>query len=140
MFAFLVLLLLTLGLSVFSSQIALLLEDAAHPGLLFLAKLINFRFWVLLTLQSGFFTAIFMALPGRNGLGESLPGAVLAALGWQIFSNLYSVYVEHFTPLGNIYGSVYAVSLSMLWLYCCMSILFYGGVLNVLLRENMSKS
>ena len=66
--------------------------------------------------------------------------AVLAALGWQIFSNLYSVYVEHFTPLGNIYGSVYAVSLSMLWLYCCMSILFYGGVLNVLLRENMSKS
>ena len=140
MFAFLVLLLLTLGLSVFSSQIALLLEDAAHPGLLFLAKLINFRFWLLLTLQSGFFTAIFMALPGRNGLGESLPGAVLAALGWQIFSNLYSVYVEHFTPLGNIYGSVYAVSLSMLWLYCCMSILFYGGVLIVLLRENMSKS
>jgi uncharacterized BrkB/YihY/UPF0761 family membrane protein len=28
---------------------------------------------------------------------------------------------------------VYAVSLSMLWLYCCICIVFYGGGLNVLL-------
>ena len=136
MFAFLLLLLLTLGLSVFSSQIAALLAHTAHPGLLFLGKVINFRFWVLLALQTGLFTAMFMVLPGgRNPVGESLPGALLAAAGWQIFSDLYSVYVEHFTPLSSIYGSVYAVALSMLWLYFCMSILFYGGVLNVLLKN-----
>lgn len=146
LFVFLILLLLTLGLYVFSGSLRGLLERSAHPGLLFLGKMINFRFWVLLALQTGFFTAMFMVLPGgKNPLGESLPGALMAAAGWQIFSDLYSVYVEHFTPLSSIYGSVYAVALSMLWLYCCVSILFYGGALNVLLKrrkngKNMSET
>ena len=52
-----------------------------------------------------------------------------------IFTRLYSVYVDHFTGLSSIYGSVYAVALSMLWLHCCISILFYGGALNRLLVE-----
>ena len=47
-----------------------------------------------------------------------------------MFSDLYSLYVEYFPSYANIYGSVYAVALSMLWLYSCVSIVFYGGVLN----------
>ncbi len=139
MIAFLVLLLLTLGLHVFSGALAELLNRAAHPALLFLGKIINFRFWVLLGLQSCFFTAMFLVLPvQKQRLGECIPGALLAAVGWQVFSDLYSVYVEHFAALSNVYGSVYAVAMSMLWLYCCMSIVFYGAVLNVLLKR-MSK-
>ncbi len=143
MIAFLVLLLLTLGLHMFSTGLGALLERAAHPALLFLGKVINFRFWVLLGLQTAFFTAMFMVLPGgKQDFGSSLPGALLASAGWQIFSDLYSIYVERFAGLSNVYGSVYAVALSMLWLYFCMCIVFYGAVLNVLLeeyRENMSK-
>jgi membrane protein len=56
-------------------------------------------------------------------------------MGWLIFSDLYSIYVERFSGYGNLYGSVYAVALSMLWLYCCMSILFFGGALNRWLDE-----
>lgn len=141
MVAFLMLLILTLGLHVFSAGLAALLEDSVHPVLLFLGRVINFRFWVLLVLQTGFFAVMFKVLPGGTlRFAEGLPGALLAAFGWQIFSDLYSVYVEHFAHLSSIYGSVYAVALSMLWLYCCMSIVFYGGALNVLLkRKNMSQ-
>jgi membrane protein len=99
------------------------------------------QFPMMLLIQTGFFAVMFMVFPaGKNGLAESLPGALLAAFGWQAFSDLYAVYVEHFAHLSSIYGSVYAIALSMLWLYCCMSILFYGGVLNVLLKtgKNMS--
>ena len=143
MFAFLLMLILTLGLHVFSSGLAALLEVSVHPALLLLGRLINFRFWILLFLQSGFFAVMFKVLPGgEHKFGEGLPGALLAALGWQIFSDLYSVYVERFAVLSNVYGSVYAVALSMLWLYCCMSIVFYGGALNVLLKKgkNISES
>ena len=102
----------------------------------FLMNLLDLRLFVLLILQTAFFTAMFMALPNkRNGLWESIPGALLSATGWLLFSNLYSIYVEHFAHLTNVYGSVYAVALSMLWLYCCMSIVFYGGGLNVLLSS-----
>ncbi len=135
-FAFLVVLLLTLSLHVFGTRVFLLLKNVGHPFLRFLLELVDFRFFLLLFLQTGFFTAMFMALPNRkNRFWDSLPGALLASSGWLVFSDLYSIYVEHFASLSNVYGSVYAVALSMLWLYCCMSIVFYGGALNRYLME-----
>ena len=78
-----------------------------------------------------------MVLPNeKNRFSDSLPGALLASSGWLVFSDLYSIYVEHFAHLSNVYGSVYAVALSLLWLYFCMGILFYGGALNKLLTED----
>jgi len=92
----------------------------------------------LLILQTVIFTAMYMVLPNqKNRFWDTLPGALLASAGWLVFSNLYSVYVEHFAHLSNVYGSVYAVALSMLWLYFCMAIVFYGGVLNRLLTEKL---
>lgn len=92
----------------------------------------------LLFLQTGIFTAMYMVLPNqKNRFWDALPGALLASSGWMVFSDLYSVYVAHFAHLSNVYGSVYAVALSMLWLYFCMAIVFYGGVLNRLLTEKM---
>ena len=130
-FAFLLVLLLTLSLHVFGTALVGFLENAGHPFFRFLADMIDLRFFLLLFLQTAIFTAMFMVLPNRrNRFGDSLPGALLASCGWLIFSNLYSVYVEHFARLSNVYGSVYAVALSMVWLYCCMSIVFYGGALN----------
>ena len=77
-----------------------------------------------------------MVLPNRRGcFREGLPGALLGASGWLIFSDLYSVYVERYARLTRVYGSVYAVALSMLWLYCCVSIVFYGALVNRLLKE-----
>ena len=136
--AFLLVLILTLVLHVFGGRVAAVLQRSEAPFFRFLTEYIDLRFFLLLFLQTAIFTAMFMALPNRRSrFRESVPGALLASSGWLIFSNLYSVYVEHFAHLGNVYGSVYAVSLSMLWLYCCMSIVFYGGVLNRLLMENM---
>ena len=97
----------------------------------FLTDVVDLRFFLLLLLQTGLFTAMFMALPNRrNGFRDSVPGALLASTGWLVFSDLYSIYVKHFSGYANLYGSVYAVALSMLWLYCCICIVFYGGVLN----------
>lgn len=135
-FAFLIVLLLTLALHVFGTRLLGLLQKASHPFLRFVLDIIDLRFFLLLILQSAIFTAMFMALPNRpNRFWDSLPGALLASSGWLVFSDIYSIYVEHFAHLSNVYGSVYAVALSMLWLYCCMSIVFYGGALNRYLME-----
>lgn len=135
--AFLLVLLLTLALHVFGSGLLSLLQNATHPFLQFLLGVLDLRFFVLLTVQTAVFTAMFMVLPDRrNGFWESLPGALLASLGWLVFSNLYSIYVDNFAHLTNIYGSVYAVALYMLWLYCCMSIVLFGGALNRFLAQH----
>lgn len=135
-FAFLLVLLLTLVLNVFGTTLVQMLPVDATPVWSFVARVVNLRGILLLLVQTGVFTAMYMVLPNRrNKFSDSLPGAVLTALGWLVFSDLYSLYVENFASYANIYGSVYAVALSMLWLYCCISIVFYGGALNVYLTE-----
>lgn len=135
-FAFLLVLILTLGLHVFGTRLLTLLHRASHPVLRMVLEVIDLRFFLLLLLQTVVFTVLYMVLPnGKNQFGDSLPGALLASSGWLVFSDLYSIYVDHFAHLSNVYGSVYAVALSMLWLYFCMAIVFYGGALNKLLTE-----
>ena len=136
-FGFLLVLLLTLVLHVFGTGLVKFLSESSVPFLRFLTSIIDLRFFLLVFLQTALFTAMFMVLPNRkNTLGDSLPGAFFASIGWLIFSHLFSLYVEHFPAYGHIYGSVYAVALTMLWLYFCISIVFYGGVLNRLLMQD----
>ncbi len=136
MFLFLLVLLLTLVLNVFGGTLLERLPPARSGLGLFLADVVDFRLLLMLLLQSGVFTAMYMVLPNRkNSFSESIPGAVLASLGWTVFSKLFSFYVENFPSYSNVFGSVYAVALSMLWLYFCLSILFYGGAANFLLMR-----
>lgn len=133
--AFLAVLLLTLILHVFAGALLTFLGRTSHPFLRFLLDLVDLRFFLLLFLQTAVFCLMFMFLPSRNNpFRESLPGALLASCGWLIFSNLFSVYVEHFAKV-SIYGPVSSLALGLLWLYCCMSIVFYGAVLNVIVKN-----
>lgn len=135
-FLFLVVLLLTLVLNVFGETILEHLPPARGAFWELLDSIVDFRFVVLLLLQTGLFTAMFMGLPNRkNKFSDSFPGAVLASSGWLLFSNLFSFYVEHWSGYANIYGSVYTAALSMLWLYFCLCLLFCGGALNKLLMK-----
>lgn len=137
---FLVVLVLTLVLHVFGNTLMNLLRGIENPVVMFLVDLIDLRSILLLAVQVLLFTAIYMVLPNRrNGFWESLPGAIFSSVGWTVFSWAYSVYVTHFSKISNIYGSVYSVAVSMLWLYCCVSILFYGAALNKLLSGYREK-
>ena len=139
-FVFLLVLLLTLVLHVFGSIFLRWLRYSNSGVFQVVARVVDIRFVLLLTLQTLIFTLMFMVLPNRrNRFWESIPGAVLASLGWLVFSDGYSIYVEHFSGFAKLYGSVYAVALAMLWLYCCMSIVFYGGGLNRYLAERKRK-
>lgn len=131
---FLAVLILSLFVDVFGEQLLSYWPAKWAPGVV--EDMLNLHFFVLLGLETFLFAAMYTVLPNRsNKFIESLPGAMLAAVGWQIFTDLYSVYVTYFTGYSNIYGSVYAVAVSMLWLYCCICILFYGGVLNAYLQD-----
>ncbi len=130
-FAFVIVLVLTLVLHVFGTTMLGWLQESEQPLLRFLMDVIDLRFILLLVLQTALFTAMFMAIPNQlNSFGCSLPGAVLAAGGWHLFSYGFTVYVENFGDMAGLYGPVYTLAMSMLWLYFCMSILFYGGTVN----------
>lgn len=133
-FAFSLVLVLTPVLHIFGADLLRILDELPIPQ--FLLNLLDLRMFVLLVLQTVLFATMFMVLPNdRNRFRDSLPGALLATIGWQIFTNVYSVYSQKFTSYASIYGSVYVLALGMLWLYFCICIVFYGGVLNRILQK-----
>lgn len=137
---FLVVLVLTLVLYVFDTSIVQWEPLQESRLIYFLENVVDLRYFLLLIVQTVLFTAMFMVLPNRhNKLMDSFPGAVFASIGWLVFSDLYSIYIENFASLTSVYGSVYAVALSMLWLYCCVSIVFYGGALNHWLMDSKTE-
>ena len=122
-FVFILLVIVTLVFQVFGESLS---------RWLFPAGLIDWRSIWLLAAQVLIFDLIYMVLPNRrNGFLQSLPGAVFTAVLWQLFSQGFSLYVEHMVSrYTNIYGSVYTVAIGLLWLYWCMCILLFGGLLN----------
>lgn len=128
----------TLVLGVFGTSLVRLLP--ASPFFLVLDRVVGLRFGVMFFLQTALFVGMFMALPcGGNGFLPSLPGAMVASGGWLAFSSLYSGYIQVFTGYANVFGSVYAVALSMLWLYVCLCIFFFGGAWNAWRNEKNKK-
>lgn len=135
-FLFLLVLLLTLAIHVFGQTILAQLPSTDNSAFRFLMEVVSSRFLLLLFIQTALFTAMFMFLPNRhNSFMASLPGALLASLGWLVFSDLFSIYVKHFSNYSTVYGSLSAVVIAMLWLYTCVAIVFYGGAINKYLSD-----
>ena len=123
-------------MQVFGNTILGFLQTMDGALFKFLTEVVDLRFFLLLALQTGLFTAMYTMLPNRkNKILSSIPGALLSSIGWLIFSDLFSTYVELLSEFLTFYGSVYAMALSMLWLYFCICILFYGAALNHWLED-----
>ena len=135
-FLFLVVLLLTLVAHIFGTAILDYLWMTTSPALMVLMSIVDLRFVLLLLLQTLLFTAMYALLSGpRRPARDCFPGAVVASLGWLLFSRLFSVYVKYFAGYANVFGSIYALALGMLWLYFCICIVFYGSAFNRFLVE-----
>lgn len=101
-------------------------------GLMQQKELILFCFLTL------FFMFLYKYVPNRKiSLIKELPGALFAAIGWQVFSFFYSLYVNLTPNFTAMYGSLATIVFAMLWLYFCISIVFYGAELNTFLEKKI---
>ena len=132
-FLFLVMLIAALGVLVFGNSIYHALINylpfaADHVAIISkgIRWLLGFGVLVL------FFEISYIAVPDRKStVLQELPGALVSAVGWTVFSYLYAYYIENFGNYANVYGSLTAVVLLMLWLYFCMFIMLVGAEINV---------
>ncbi len=123
----------SIGVLLFGGQIFALIEQIA-PWVIYFS---NLRYLIGLFVFALFFLAIFCTLPNRRTRPSAeLPGAVIAALGWVLFSIIYSYYIDHFSSFPLIYGSIAAVVFLMLWLYFCMYITLLAAEINSMSRRN----
>jgi len=136
MVGFMLVLVLTLVLQVFGHTLGAYLRICGW----LLPELPGLRLLLPAIIQTLLFCVMFMYLPDVNrGFRESLPGAVLAGLGWMVISGAFSLYVEKWGAGSSLYTSVYGLALGMLWLYAAVYTLFLGALLNRILA-NREKS
>ncbi len=77
------------------------------------------------------FLFLYKVLPNRRATMKSqAPGALMIAVGWSVFSFFFSLYFEIFPNISNMYGSLTALIMLMLWLYSCMYLVLCGAEIN----------
>ena len=134
--ALMVLLILSLGLLVFGSTLYHWLVDQFPSALQLMLNIVSWRSVAGFAVLTGFFLLMYLFVPNRRSrVRNELPGALVSAAGWLLFSYGYSYYIERIGNFSYLYGSLTAVVLLMLWLYFCMYILFFGAELNVFLVD-----
>jgi len=136
--AFIVLIPTTLLLLVFGAQIADLIMSAFPSLEGIITRLMNARGLLMFALLALFFTLehrIILRRASRGMRPLCLPGAMLSAAGWMLFSYLYSLYIRCFPRASYLYGSLALLVIMMLWIYFCMIIFLCGAEANKLLTD-----
>lgn len=77
------------------------------------------------------FTLVYTFIPaGKREFHRQIPGAVIVAILWEVFSYFFSIYVRSYNTYTKFYGSLGAIAILLLWLYCCFYIMLIGGYFN----------
>ena len=101
-----------------------------------LGKILGARALLYWCVVSGFLM-LYKVLPNRKATFKSqIPGALIIAVAWSIFSYGFSFYFEIFPGFSNMYGNLATIIMVMVWLYICMNLLLYGAEINAYFEKD----
>ncbi|MBS6195832.1 MAG: YihY/virulence factor BrkB family protein [Clostridiales bacterium] len=104
------------------------------------AYIIGMRTVISLCILVCIFLLIYKFLPNRkSGWKNQIPGAVISAVAWSLFSLGFSIYIDVYDGLSNMYGSLTTIMLILLWMYFCMYIVLIGAEINAYFEDRFRK-
>lgn len=102
------------------------------------AYIIGMRTGISLLILVVIFLMIYRFLPNRKAsVKNQIPGAIVSAVAWSLFSLCFSVYLDVYDGFSNMYGSLTTIVLILLWLYFCMFIVLIGAEINAYFEEKI---
>lgn len=138
---FVIALIVSLILLVLGNRIQM--ELAKHFPLIgeIIARIIGARTFIVFGVLFLVFLFLYKGLPNRKASFKSqVPGALLTAVAWSVFSYGFSIYFSFFPGFSNMYGSLTAIILVMLWIYVCMLLLLYGAEFNAYFEKQLREA
>ncbi|MEM7631770.1 MAG: YihY/virulence factor BrkB family protein [Pseudomonadota bacterium] len=90
------------------------------------------RWFVGIAVLVAGFAIIYRLGPNLQGARPRLisPGALFAVVGWLAASTGFSVYLQNFGNYNEVYGSLGAVIVMLMWLFISAYLVLLGGALN----------
>lgn len=80
-----------------------------------------------LTLAAGILTALYKFLPNRRlAWSDVLPGALVAAMAWEVLRRLFGWYLDHIARYQMVYGSLGGIVGFLFWIYVSATIFLLG--------------
>lgn len=129
----LLILIITFVLGVFGRTILMYLIEIL-PGIQAKSEGLSLvSYVIMITVMIIAFGGIYTYIPNKKlSFKKQIPGAVFAALVWNVFTYGFSLYVEYFSSF-TAYGTLGTIVLFLFWLYFCSYIMLMGAVINWLL-------
>lgn len=94
-----------------------------------------FRFIFVFFFLILLFTILFMALPNKKlSFWSQLPGGVLCAASWYVFSAFLAIWVKIFGAF-SMYGTLATLMIFLFWLYFCMYFMLMCAEANVFFEQ-----
>lgn len=130
---------MTMFLLVFAQQLKDLFTG--HYG--FIAYIVGikpiFRWLFVFAVLTLVFTLMFKYLPNTKlTFMSQLPGGIIAAASWYIFSGLLSVWIDVFGGF-SMYGAMATIMIMMVWLYMCMYFMLMAAEANKFFEQAFMK-
>ena len=139
---FLIIIVFSLVVLVFGNQL-LNFFTIQLPNIAFIINaIIKQKYLIFPSILMLFFICLYTFIPSRRktSIFNELPGAAVASVGWFLFSYFYSLYVNKTSNFSYMYGSLTTFVFALVWLYCCMIILFFGAEFNMLIYKKIITS
>lgn len=107
-----------------------------------IARIIGARTLIVFSALFLIFLLLYKVLPNRKATFKSqVPGALLTAIAWSLFSYGFSLYFSFFPGITNMYdGSLAAIIMVMMWMYICMNLLLYGAEINAYFEKQFRQA
>lgn len=127
------------GILIFGNEILIFIQERVPIVKRLSGYIISAQTSAALLLLMVLFLALYVILPNRSTkIKKQLPGAAIASLAWAVCSYGFSIYMDIYTRVSKVYGSLGSIVVIMLWLYFCMWILFMGAEINCYLEDPKS--
>ena len=100
----------------------------------------SFRYTLLFCALFFTVSMIYYAIPNKKiSFVEIVPGALLTVVLWGIAANFLSKYIQFYTQLSVIYGSLGNIIITLLFFYIINTIFIYGAEFNYLYHKDSKK-
>lgn len=132
------LIVITLSLIVFGNNIFDLVDRSVDIPNILIILFGYLRYGLTVLFSLIFFIGLYNLCPSeKSGFYKVLPGALLASIGLIGISTIFSVYINYFSNLSYLYGSLTSFIIVILWLFIVSVVIMVGGELNAVFASQI---
>lgn len=137
---FIFVLLVALVLTIFGRSLQRIVEKYLPHVAQYTHWFLNSRTVIIVLVLSLLFLFMYCVIPNRRtSILIQIPGAAFAAVGWELLSLGFSMYLKYSPNAAWMYGNMTTVILLMIWIYFCIYMFLIGEELNKMLEEYIQK-